>query len=546
MKKALANTRVSVKLRKSEYREEWYLYVEAYPVFQADKPTPQRVREYLNRTITTPIWDKSRNARTDKDGKTTYKPKRDLNGIIQCKSQLDQESCIYADKVRSLRQKEYDNASLYSETDAEQAEQLERSRYNFIEYFDHVQRTRHAHSSDSIIANWNRVYELLKIFSKGNTIPFLQIDLKFVESFRQFILNAPQGGTKNGTLSQNTASTYFSIFKAALKQAFIDGYLTVDISAKVKGIQGKESRREYLTVEELNRLAQTPCDPLLKRASLFSALTGLRHCDIQKLKWSEVEEFNGGYRLNFTQQKTKGVEYMPISEQAYQLCGERKDGEKLVFAGLPDPSWINRPIKKWVAEAGLKAHGYGIHLQEDDKGNVRGYSILSGNPSYKSSILGKGRHLMPSKIEATWARLHEERKSSLIPNTEQKIRPATVSTEMPQTNRPALVIKHYDISTDEYHHYHVAIPEEADEIICKECSVPDDNPLATIEDVQKTALLLFAEYLDGATSMAASSGGGGSDMSGWGKDKDEDEREWARRCAQMANHLCKRRRGLHR
>ena len=29
MKKALANTRVSVKLRKSEYREEWYLYVEA-------------------------------------------------------------------------------------------------------------------------------------------------------------------------------------------------------------------------------------------------------------------------------------------------------------------------------------------------------------------------------------------------------------------------------------------------------------------------------------------------------------------------------------
>lgn len=153
---------------------------------------------------------------------------------------------------------------------------------------------------------------------------------------------------------------------------------------------------------------------------------------------------------------------------------------------------------------------------------------------------------MPSKIEATWARLHGERKSSLIPNTEQKIRPATVSTEMPQTNRPAPVIKHYDISTDEYHHYHVAILEEADEIICKECSVPDDNPLATIEDVQKTALLLFAEYLDGATSMAASSGGGGSDMSGWGKDKDEDEREWARRCAQMANHLCKRRRGLHR
>ena len=187
-------------------------------------------------------------------------------------------------------------------------------------------------------------------------IIFSQIDLKLIESFRMFLLNAPQGGGKKGVISQNTASTYFSIFKAALKQAFIDGYLTVDIGAKVKGIQGQESRREYLTIDELNRLAQTPCDPLLKRAALFSALTGLRHCDIQKLKWSEIEVFNGSYRLNFTQQKTKGVEYMPISEQAFQLCGERKDDEQLVFAGLPDPSWINRPIKKWVAEAGITKH----------------------------------------------------------------------------------------------------------------------------------------------------------------------------------------------
>ena len=123
-----------------------------------------------------------------------------------------------------------------------------------------------------------------------------------------------------------------------------------------KGIQERESRREYLTVEELNRLAQTPCDPLLKRAALFSALTGIRHCDIQKLKWSEVEMFNGGYRLNFTQQKTKGVEYMPISEQAYSLCGEQKEGELLVFAGLPAPSWINRPVKKWVEAAGISKH----------------------------------------------------------------------------------------------------------------------------------------------------------------------------------------------
>ena len=233
---------------------------------------------------------------------------------------------------------------------------MERSRCNFLEYFAHVADTRHANSSDSIIVNWRRVGELLKIFAKGDTILFADIDMKLVESFRRFLMTAPQGGNKSGTISQNTASTYFAIFKAGLRQAFIDGYLTIDISAKVKGIQEQESRREYLTVEELNRLAQTPCDPLLKRAALFSALTGIRHCDIQKLKWSEVEMFNGNYRLNFTQQKTKGVEYMPISEQAFQLCGERQDGDLLVFAGLPAPSWINRPIKRWVEAAGIKKH----------------------------------------------------------------------------------------------------------------------------------------------------------------------------------------------
>ena len=359
MKKALVNTRVSVKLRKSEYRDEWYLYVESYPVFQSGKDTPQRVREYLNRTITTPIWDKSRNARTNAEGKTTYKPKRDLNGIIQCKSQLDQESCIYADKVRNLRQKEYDNAALYADTDAEQAEQLERSKSNFIEYFDHVQRTRHAHSSDSIIVNWRRVHELLKIFAKGDTILFSQIDLKLVESFRQFIMNAPQGGTKRGTISQNTASTYFSIFKAGLKQAFIDEYLTVDISAKVKGITNIEKPRVALTMNEVQMLVDTPCkDDVLKRAFLFSILTGLRHSDIQSLKWKQIQQTNKGtWQAVVVQQKTKRPDYKPVIQQALQLCGIRpNDDEALVFEGLTDASWISRPLKVWIEASGIKKH----------------------------------------------------------------------------------------------------------------------------------------------------------------------------------------------
>lgn len=75
MKKSLSHTRVSVKLRKAEFRKEWYLYIESYPVISKNGGKPQRVREYVNRTITTPIWDKSRTARTASDGSVTYKPK---------------------------------------------------------------------------------------------------------------------------------------------------------------------------------------------------------------------------------------------------------------------------------------------------------------------------------------------------------------------------------------------------------------------------------------------------------------------------------------
>lgn len=353
MKKKLAKTKCTVKLRKSEYHNEWYLILESYPVFNGtDKP--QRIIESLNRTITSPVWDKTRTARTSADGAKTFKPKRDVNGIIQCKSTIDQEACVFADGVRSIRQKEYDNADLYTEKEAELAVQNQRQQIDFIEYFLKVSKDRHRNSSQSIIINWNRVAELLKLFTNSQPLPFSQVNLSKAEEFRRFMLTAPCGGKKTGTVSHNTAATYYSIFKAGLKQAFIDGYLTVDISAKIKGIQDQESRREHLSVEELNILAETPCDrPILKRAALFSALTGVRHCDIQKLKWKEIQVVGEQVRLNFTQQKTKGVEYMPISEQAYQLCGEPGKPEQLVFEDLPAPSWISGPLKRWIKSAGI-------------------------------------------------------------------------------------------------------------------------------------------------------------------------------------------------
>ena len=235
----LNRTKVTVRIRKAVFRDEWYLCIESYPVFVSGKSKPQRIVEALNRTVTSIIWDKKRIARTTETSKT-YKPKRDENGVIMCKTEKDQEACLYADGVRKLRQREYDNADLYSDTETAQAEQKERLQQNFIEYFDEATEKRHARSSESIRVNWTRTHELIKLFA-GDTVPFSKIDNSFAENFRVFIMTAPCGGNKGGTISRNTAATYFSIFKAALKQAFVDGYLTVDLSAKIKGIQEQEN-----------------------------------------------------------------------------------------------------------------------------------------------------------------------------------------------------------------------------------------------------------------------------------------------------------------
>jgi len=350
--KELTKTKVTVRVRKAENRKEWYVYLEAYPVFVPGKKQPQRVREYFNRTVTSIEWDKKRTARTSETSKT-YKPKRDDNGLILCRSEKDREMVLYADSVRKLRQREYDTVDLYSEVDAERAEQKEKMLQNFIDYFDAIIKKRHANTSDSVRTNWKATLEFLKLFA-GDELPFSKIDIRFAEDFKLFLTSAPCRGKKSGKISQNTAFVYFAIFKTALKQAFVDGYFTIDLSAKIKGMQQQQTRREFLTIEELNKLAATPTNnDTMKRAALFSALTGLRHCDIQKMQWKELQVNGNQIRLNFTQQKTKGVEYMPISKQAFQLCGKSANPEDYVFPNLSNISWVSYSLKRWLKEAGI-------------------------------------------------------------------------------------------------------------------------------------------------------------------------------------------------
>ena len=97
-----------VRLRKAEFKEEWYIYIECYPIYEANKETPIRDRIYIGRSVSTVVFDETRPVRTDKNGFVSYRPKRDENGIIICESDLDKETMLFADAVRRKLQKEYD------------------------------------------------------------------------------------------------------------------------------------------------------------------------------------------------------------------------------------------------------------------------------------------------------------------------------------------------------------------------------------------------------------------------------------------------------
>lgn len=193
----------------------------------------------------------------------------------------------------------------------------------------------------------------------------------------------------------------------------------------------------------------------------------------------------------------------------------------------------------------LKQSDYDVMLQKDSQDVVRGYSIKRGNSTYKSSSLGKGRNLMPSKIEATWNELHKDvlqKENADIynhwKNTYEELQTANNARCRNCNEYQSQTLVHHSINWN-YCDYEIDIPSNANEILMQEASLSENNVFATINDLQQTAVLLFAGYLDAATQMSESSGGGGSTPDGWGRDKDEDDLEWARRCARMASHMCR-------
>ncbi|MDV7698007.1 site-specific integrase [Chryseobacterium soli] len=228
-------------------------------------------------------------------------------------------------------------------------------KIGFLNYFNELVEKKY--DSKGTHGNWFSTLKHLTVFCKGVDIQISKIDETFLENFKDYLLKE-KISNNGGRLSQNTALSYFNKVRTALKEAHRNKMIFENPILRVKTIKEKETNREYLTLEELQKLVKTECEvPILKQSFIFSSLTGLRFSDVKSLTWKNLYyDSENGWILKYTQQKTKGVENLPISEQAVKLLGERKDDDILLFENLTYSAYHNKKIHKWVREAGIDKH----------------------------------------------------------------------------------------------------------------------------------------------------------------------------------------------
>ena len=139
---------------------------------------------------------------------------------------------------------------------------------------------------------------------------------------------------------------------------------------------------------------------------------------------------------------------------------------------------------------------------------------------------------MVSKIEDTWMKLPPQptqvKTKSVSPSvacTPRPVRPfvhtptASQPKAQPPPTKTAFTISIGDGVKK------VWIPNSVKDVFTNEVQIPEDNDIATTENVAHVAMLLFAGYIDAATSMC----GGSAPSSGWGKKDDEDDWKFAHR-----------------
>ena len=197
-----------------------------------------------------------------------------------------------------------------------------------------------------------------------NDIQLSRIDKDYILGFLDYLKTAKQTHTKKEKLLHvNTQVYYYKMLRYCLNYAVSEELISANPMNKIKNEEKPHkhrTEREYLTIDELRKLAQTPFyNGLLKKAFLFSCFCGLRHSDIIALTWGDIEmDDDGNSRLYIIQKKTKEAISLPLSQEAIKQLPKREDAKEddIIFKKLITLGRTNEILPKWAEQAGIKKH----------------------------------------------------------------------------------------------------------------------------------------------------------------------------------------------
>ena len=202
------------------------------------------------------------------------------------------------------------------------------------------------------------VRNLISTYIGKNKIRMGDIDKNFCVAFIRW-LQSEYKTTWGNPLSPKSMSDYVGYFSTALNAAVRadiipeNPFMSLTPTERIKV---PESKREFLTVDEIKTLIVTECPREdVKRAYLFACYCGLRLSDIYALRWHDLSKDGEQWRASVVMKKTTTPIFLPLSSQAMKWLPERGDApdDGKVFDGLIAEPNINKVLAKWVKAAGI-------------------------------------------------------------------------------------------------------------------------------------------------------------------------------------------------
>ena len=279
---------------------------------------------------------------------------------------------LIPEKTRADKEKNKQTMQLANSIKARRIVELRNGEYGFknpfatktlfFDYYKAMCSKRLGKDTKGNWGNWRSCLKHLEKYERNQKITFAEITPQWVQGFKDYLENeATAWGNdfrkriKDHPLSRNSKVSYFNKLRACLNQAYEERIIDENPMRGIDGFKAEEGTRMYLTIDEVKLLAETECEyPNIKRAFLFSCLTGLRRSDVLRLTWADVQKQGEFTRLIFKQKKTNGQEYLDISPQAAELMGVRGEDDEHPFGDIHSPSCTNESIKRWVLRAGIK------------------------------------------------------------------------------------------------------------------------------------------------------------------------------------------------